>query len=625
MLDITLSTEFTPGTNLKGEVAGANWLFLLPRMDLDLVVCLGMPTPAGLVALARMTGEVAVCAAGPERERLAALAKQYGLANVRVLTGTLGLNAGSVALVLIAGAAELARFGEDAAAVAELRRMLRPGGLVYSEQPGLLAGKRERAAVQRLAEAVGAPQRFWLTPLSGEMHTAIPERDHATTSYFLRYGLTSRSVNLATLKRAVRARANGPGQPHAEAAGPAVASAVRPKRGLKAQVQRAARTTLVSVYNQVQHAFDGAEQRLNRSAMLGDLTRRYGLLINREHGERAGAPPRYLREIAQAAGVPIEQYRWGLSARGEYSSRKVLVFLFDRQSEQPEYIVKLTRDPALNPRLENEYRALRLLAEKGIGDGQTLPQAVFLGHHNRLAVVGETIVDGVPFEQRSNGTPACVFMRNAADWLTDMSVATIEREAATSAQAAAALGRLFERFAQIYPLSPEHRQFMAGQLGALAERAGAFPLVFQHGDPGTWNIWVTPAGRTAFLDWEAAEARGMPLWDLLYFIRTYGAWAARTTASGDITKGFAEQFLTNSPFNRLLAEATGRYCERVGLPTELIEPLFYTCWMHRGLKEATRLTPAQLARGHYFNVLRASIDGRAALQPLFRAGAHILS
>ena len=70
-----------------------------------------------------------------------------------------------------------------------------------------------------------------------------------------------------------------------------------------------------------------------------------------------------------------------------------------------------------------------------------------------------------------------------------------------------------------------------------------------------------------------------------------------------------------------MAEATARYCERVGLAPELVEPLFYTCWMHRGLKEATRLTAAQLSRGHYFNVLRACIEQREALAPLFASAA----
>ena len=37
------------------------------------------------------------------------------------------------------------------------------------------------------------------------------------------------------------------------------------------------------------------------------------------------------------------------------------ITLFNRAAEAPEYIVKMTRDPALNPRLENEHRALALL------------------------------------------------------------------------------------------------------------------------------------------------------------------------------------------------------------------------------------------------------------------------
>jgi len=143
------------------------------------------------------------------------------------------------------------------------------------------------------------------------------------------------------------------------------------------------------------------------------------------------------------------------------------------------------------------------------------------------------------------------------------------------------------------------------------------PLVFQHGDPGTWNIWVTPSQRVAFLDWEAAEPQGMPLWDLFYFVRTYGAWAMRAGISGDIMKGFARQFLSASPFQRLLIEATERYRAQVGVPAELVEPLFYTCWMHRALKESTRLTAGNLERGHYFSVLNACIQQRAALEPLF--------
>ena len=158
-----------------------------------------------------------------------------------------------------------------------------------------------------------------------------------------------------------------------------------------------------------------------------------------------------------------------------------------------------------------------------------------------------------------------------------------------------------------------------GKSSTIANAAEAFPLVFQHGDPGTWNAMVAPSGRTAFLDWEAAESQGMPLWDLFYFVRTYGAWSLGSAVSGDVTKGFASQFLGDTPFQALLAEAAARYCDRVGVPQQYVEPLFYTCWMHRALKEATRLSAGALDRGHYVNVLRASDDRREALQKLFAA------
>lgn len=143
--------------------------------------------------------------------------------------------------------------------------------------------------------------------------------------------------------------------------------------------------------------------------------------------------------------------------------------------------------------------------------------------------------------------------------------------------------------------------------------------MFQHGDPGTWNALVTPSGRVAFLDWEAAEIAGMPLWDVFYFMRAFGVLASRRAGTRDMTKGFAEQYLQPTPIGDLLTDITRRACERIGLVTSLVEPLFYTCWMHRSLKEATRLEQHSLERGHYINLLRLCIDQRntPALQRLF--------
>jgi hypothetical protein len=55
---------------------------------------------------------------------------------------------------------------------------------------------------------------------------------------------------------------------------------------------------------------------------------------------------------ARSAGIEIGDHRWGLLASGHYNQKKVLVFLFDGDAESPRYVVKMTRHPDYNGRLE---------------------------------------------------------------------------------------------------------------------------------------------------------------------------------------------------------------------------------------------------------------------------------
>jgi len=83
LLETTLATEFVPGTNVKGRVAGANWSFLLPSLEARLVVALGEPAPAALRTLARLAARVVVLCASPrELRRVERVAGAEGLANV---------------------------------------------------------------------------------------------------------------------------------------------------------------------------------------------------------------------------------------------------------------------------------------------------------------------------------------------------------------------------------------------------------------------------------------------------------------------------------------------------------------------------------------------------------------
>ena len=200
--------------------------------------------------------------------------------------------------------------------------------------------------------------------------------------------------------------------------------------------------------------------------------------------------------------------------------------------------------------------------------------------------------------------------RTVVERLTRLAELTLQRSVVTAETAAANLQSLLDRFLALYGTTAAQRMLLERQIDRVAQSPESVPLVFQHGDPGIWNVLVTPSGNVALLDWEAAEPHGMPLWDLFYFLRSYGVRAARRRGIFNLLKACQRCFFDETRFGSLLGESVTQYCQRIGLAEDLVEPLFYTCWMHRALKEATRRPPLELHKGHFAGLLKLCLDRR---------------
>ena len=133
---------------------------------------------------------------------------------------------------------------------------------------------------------------------------------------------------------------------------------------------------------------------------------------------------------------------------------------------------------------------------------------------------------------------------------------------------------------------------------------------------------LTAGGGVTFLDWEAAEHAGVPFWDLFYFARSMGVAVSRAGGTRRATTSSHSVFLEPSELGGQLERAVCDLAGRAGIDLGLVEPLFYLCWVHRALKEATRRKPNDLNRGVYIRLLRLCIERRAApgLQSLFTLG-----
>jgi hypothetical protein len=316
-------------------------------------------------------------------------------------------------------------------------------------------------------------------------------------------------------------------------------------------------------------------------------------------------PPAYIRDIAAAYGLDLCGYRLGLAAPTGYASRKTVMFLFSGADREPELVVKLARDPRQNERLENEWRALRWLGDADV-EGE-VPTAVFFGHHAGLAILGESAVHGTPFREITSATHDCPLARASLEWLLGLGRGTAH-QVQDADDVVAAMTELAARFMALYRLTKAQRAALQRHVDALAEAGSSLPLVLQHGDPGTWNLLVGAAGTPAFLDWEAAERHGMPLWDAFYFMRSFAVTVARHRRRTSRLAAVRRELLADGPLSRLLSAAAERHCVDIGLDRSLVEPLFATCWMHRALKEATRLSPGRVDSGHYVNLLRLCLS-----------------
>ena len=136
-----------------------------------------------------------------------------------------------------------------------------------------------------------------------------------------------------------------------------------------------------------------------------------------------GGVPAYISDAAAAAGRDLDGWGWAVAARGDYDSQKVLVLLRPRGERAPTGVVKVTRSTEHASRLENEHAALVRLESLPAAAGR-VPRPWFAGRHAGRFLLGELLLDGVPFASRATWREDCPHLDDALEWLTAYGTAT---------------------------------------------------------------------------------------------------------------------------------------------------------------------------------------------------------
>jgi thiamine kinase-like enzyme len=270
----------------------------------------------------------------------------------------------------------------------------------------------------------------------------------------------------------------------------------------------------------------------------------------------------------------------------------------------------MVREPQYNERLEREHRGLKHLGNLGFADQNTIPQVIFQGYHRDLFFVGESVLDGQPFVQRSTFDDQCRYARFVMQWMIDLGTTT--RTAAAGSEVAALLTPLYERFVQTFKPTLSQQQFLKEQLDEVG-RADRIPLVLRHGDPGLQNMLILPDDTVAVLDWENAEIEGVSLWDVFYFLSAYCMKVGQVKAGVSNLEAYEHYFLDESSLQSFVLDSITRYCDALQLDRNLIVPLYYMFWMYRSLKQSTMLNAARVHDALTWQILKRSMDRHDSL------------
>ena len=283
-------------------------------MELGQIVCIGQsPSSANLKTLSRIGRDVLVVSTNQKQaKRAAAVRETYLPDHVRFISigpnSQLPLPAKSVDLLFLVGQSAIRMLADRDCVGNEFDRLLKPDGLIYAEFDGLNARLLNVQGIKSLAR-FGTQQAFWLTPLVGKMHTAVPLDDPVAVRGFCRQRLSSPTVTVQSLKSVQRrftkpVKSNGSSSPTAR----------RTTGSSGHLLRRAVRSIAQNAGHGLIRMLESTERSINEQRVLGRLTRRYGLLVGQTLGEHTHRPPRYLCSIAADSGVDISKFSWAMSA-----------------------------------------------------------------------------------------------------------------------------------------------------------------------------------------------------------------------------------------------------------------------------------------------------------------------
>lgn len=257
---------------------------------------------------------------------------------------------------------------------------------------------------------------------------------------------------------------------------------------------------------------------------------------------------------------------------GPRTVSKVVVLAFARGSTVPALALKAPRVSEAAAGVRREASALAHLGARGTPG---VPRLLAEREVDGVPLVVESAVPGRPLETLLRPRNLAAWSARVTDWLAALGSGgtTHPRLHWREAIIEPALARFEAAFGSV--VDPTLRREGA----ALVRAIGDLPAVPEQRDFGPWNLFVTPAGELAVLDWESAEVEGLPALDLLYYL-AYAAFSVdRAWDRQSRIVSFQRSLDPSTPTGSVRRRCLAKYGEGLRLEPGELAPLRVLAWL----------------------------------------------
>jgi SAM-dependent methyltransferase len=277
--------------------------------------------------------------------------------------------------------------------------------------------------------------------------------------------------------------------------------------------------------------------------------------------------------------------RWGLGpepeslaslmvTRGRRSINKAVSLVFAGSDLRPVIVIKRPRVPQSVEPMENEARVLEIVHRRP-GGMHGAPRPLFCRPLDGVLTLGETFLAGRPVAELIRPANARAHALDATDWSADLAGRSTPLPA--ESWRARLIHPVVARFEENF--GPAIDRGLVREARALLDSLGPLPLVCEQRDFSPWNLLRTTRGELGVLDWESAEAQGLPGLDLIYYLTFLTAYIDGSIYTGDLVGARRACLDRKSAMGALAEECLGRYLERLGLPAAPLKALAVLAWM----------------------------------------------